>query len=301
MAANLKEVRNRIKSVISTQQITKAMKMVSAAKLRKAQQAIVQMRPYANKLNDMMKNIMSFSSGDGAAEFAKISSKQKPLVVIITSDRGLCGAFNTNILKLVQAQIKDNYTDAAKSGNLKFLCIGKKGFEFFKRRFPNCTFYDQYQGLYANVDFASVSEVSNKIMEDFKSGTVDQVELYYGRFKNAGTQFPEREQYLPIEKIEVKSTTDSKEKNIKPDYIFEPEQGELLKELIPSILQAQLFKCVLDTQASEHGARMTAMDKATENAESMLNELKINYNKARQEAITKELSEIVGGAAALAG
>lgn len=297
--ANLKEVRNRIKSVISTQQITKAMKMVSAAKLRKAQQAIVQMRPYSTRLNSTLKKILNSTGGAGAANFGKATNQKKPLIVIFTSDRGLCGAFNTNILKLAAKYISDHYSAQAKSGELQFLCIGKKGFEFARRRFSNCRIMDEYVPLYASGSFDRIAELADYVMAEFKAEKFDQIELYYGRFKNAGTQFPEREQFLPVEKIVV--GLENKPKTMRSDYIFEPVQEELLQELIPSILQAQLFKCLLDTQASEHGARMTAMDKATENAEAMLGELKINYNKARQEAITRELSEIVGGAAALEG
>jgi len=298
--ANLKEVRNRIKSVMSTQQITRAMKMVSAAKLRRAQQAIVQMRPYATKLNAMLVNIMSFSDGQGAEAFARQTDKKHPLLVIITSDRGLCGAFSTNIIKLAQQRIKDEYSVQAAEGRLSFLCIGKKGFEFFRRRFPNCTMISDYSTLQTALSYEAVVAVADRIMEDFKNNTTDQVELFYGRFKNAATQFPEMEQYLPVPKA-PKIENESGVATTKPDFLFEPNQEVLLKELVPSILQSQLYKCILDNQASEHGARMTAMDKATENAEDMLVELKINYNKARQESITKELSEIVGGAAALAG
>ncbi len=298
MAANLKEVRNRIKSVISTQQITKAMKMVSAAKLRKAQQAIQQLRPYANRLNVTLSHILAGGNAAAGLSFGKTTAKQKPLLIIITSDRGLCGGFNANILKLAFAYIKEHYPDAYASGRLSFLCIGKKGFEYFKRRFPKANFITEYQQLYSHHDFAQIAALADRLMNDFREGTFDQMELYYGRFKNAGTQFPEREQYLPVEKLPEAKGSQAK---MNADYIFEPNQQELLEELIPSILQTQLFKCLLDTQASEHGARMTAMDKATENAEEMLGELRINYNKARQEAITKELSEIVGGAAALAG
>ncbi|MBK7232400.1 MAG: ATP synthase F1 subunit gamma [Saprospiraceae bacterium] len=298
--ANLKEVRNRIKSVMSTQQITRAMKMVSAAKLRRAQQAIVQMRPYATKLNAMLVNIMSFSDGQGAEAFARHTDKKHPLLVIITSDRGLCGAFSTNIIKLAQQRIKDEYSVQAAEGRLSFLCIGKKGFEFFRRRFPNCTMISEYSTLQTALSYEAVVAVADRLMEDFKNNTTDQVELFYGRFKNAATQFPEMEQYLPVPKA-PKIENESGIVSTKPDFLFEPNQEMLLKELVPSILQSQLYKCILDNQASEHGARMTAMDKATENAEDMLVELKINYNKARQESITKELSEIVGGAAALAG
>ncbi len=297
MAANLKEVRNRIKSVVSTQQITKAMKMVSAAKLRKAQTAIQQLRPYAIRLNKTLSNILSGGDG-GSGSFGKMTQKQKPLLIIITSDRGLCGGFNANIHKLANAYIKEHYTNQQAAGNLNFLCIGKKGFEFFRRRYPTANFITDYQQLYSNHSFEKIAELADRLMKDFQDGTYDQMELYYGRFKNAGTQFPEREQYLPVAKLAVEKNNTTE---MGPDYIFEPDQKSLLDELIPSILQTQIFKCLLDTQASEHGARMTAMDKATENAEDMLGELRINYNKARQEAITKELSEIVGGAAALAG
>ncbi|MBK9270687.1 MAG: ATP synthase F1 subunit gamma [Saprospiraceae bacterium] len=298
--ANLKEVRNRIKSVMSTQQITKAMKMVSAAKLRRAQQAIVQMRPYATKLNNMLVNIMSFSDGQGAEAFARATEKKNPLLVIITSDRGLCGAFSANIIKLAQQRIQTHYAVHAEEGRLNFLCIGKKGFEFFRKRYPKCNMIGEYSTLQTALSYEAVVAVADRLMDDFKNDKVDQVEIYYGRFKNAATQFPEMEQYLPVPKA-VPSKTESGATSTKPDFLFEPNQEDLLKELVPSILQSQLYKCILDNQASEHGARMTAMDKATENAEDMLVELKINYNKARQEAITKELSEIVGGAAALAG
>lgn len=298
MAANLKEVRNRIKSVISTQQITKAMKMVSAAKLRKAQQAIQQMRPYSNRLNVTLSHIMSGGDAGQGLSFGKSSEMKKPLLVVITSDRGLCGAFNANILKTAASYVKDHYSKVYESGDLSILFVGKKGYDYFRRRFPKANLINAYITLYNHPDYNKIASLADQLMMDFKSGTYDQIEIYYGRFKNAGTQFPEREQYLPVSKVVNESSEGSK---MKADYIFEPNQQQLLEELIPSILQTQLYKCVLDTQASEHGARMTAMDKATENAEEMLAELRINYNKARQETITKELSEIVGGAAALAG
>lgn len=298
MAANLKEVRNRIKSVISTQQITKAMKMVSAAKLRKAQQAIQQMRPYSNRLNITLSHIMSGGDAGQGLSFGKSTEMKKPLVVVVTSDRGLCGAFNANILKTASTYVKDHYSKAYEEGNLSLLFIGKKGFDYFKRRFPKAQLIDKFIPLYNQPNFDNIAALADQMMTEFSAGLYDQIEIYYGRFKNAGTQFPEREQYLPVSKM---SSNPADASQMKADYIFEPNQQQLLEELIPSILQTQLFKCVLDTQASEHGARMTAMDKATENAEDMLGELRINYNKARQETITKELSEIVGGAAALAG
>lgn len=298
MAANLKEVRNRIKSVISTQQITKAMKMVSAAKLRKAQQAISQMRPYANRLNVTLSNIMSGGVDMQGMSFSKLSEYKSPLMVIVTTDRGLCGGFNANILKMASQYIKDHYTEQYEAGKLSLLFIGKKGFDYFKRRLPKANLITDYMTVYSHSGYDAVAGLADKLMSDYSEDRYDQIELYYGRFKNAGTQFPEREQYLPVASLNMEGQEKDKHK---ADYIFEPDQQKLLEQLIPSILQNQLFKCILDTQASEHGARMTAMDKATENAEEMLSDLRINYNKARQETITKELSEIVGGAAALAG
>lgn len=298
MAANLKEVRIRIKSVISTQQITKAMKMVSAAKLRKAQQAISQMRPYANRLNVTLSHILSGGVDLQGMSFSKISEFKNPLLVIVTTDRGLCGGFNANILKMASQYIKDHYAEQYEAGKLSMIFIGKKGYDYFKRRLTKAQLITDYINVYSQTDYEAVAGLADRLMKDYSEGTFDQIELYYGRFKNAGTQFPEREQYLPVASLKLEGQPEDKHK---ADYIFEPDQQKLLEQLIPSILQNQLFKCILDTQASEHGARMTAMDKATENAEEMLSDLRINYNKARQETITKELSEIVGGAAALAG
>ena len=296
MSGKLKEVRERMKSVSSTQQITKAMKMVSASKLRRAQQAITEMRPYANRLDKMMKNIVYNLDGDFNSPFVKTRELKKVAVLVITSNRGLCGAFNANILKLAFFYAKEHYAEQYEAGNLSFLCIGKKGFDYFRRRFPKATFIDQYLTLYSNHNFEKIAALADRLMIDFQNSTFDQLELYYGRFKNAGTQFPEREQYLPVGKLEVESNVKT---GMKADYIFEPNQQQLLEELIPSILQTQLFKCLLDTQASEHGARMTAMDKATENANELLNGLKLSYNRARQAAITTELIEIISGVEAL--
>jgi len=300
MGANLKEVRDRIKSVKSTQQITRAMKMVSAAKLRRAQMAIQQMRPYANKMNEMLKNILSnMEAGDASSKFGEVREVEKVLMVCITSNRGLCGGFNSNIIKGVVNTINEKYASQLAAGNVTVMCIGKKGMDYFGRRKqynPN----DAHVNLFADLSFDHIAPVANEIMEAFSTGEYDAVEISYGRFKNAAVQFAEVEQYLPVE-TEEPSTTGDADKGGKADYIFEPSKQELLEQLIPSILQNQLQKCCLDTNASEHGARMTAMDKATENAEDIVKELKITYNKARQEAITKELSEIVGGAAALEG
>lgn len=294
MGANLKEVRERIVSVKSTQQITKAMKMVSAAKLRKAQQAITQMRPYADKLNAMLINILSNLDGDASTSFGDHREVKKALVVVVTSNRGLCGAFNTNVIKAANEVIEKKYTDLKAEGNLDILCIGKKGFDFFKKRFPKENVIADHVEIFNDLSFDNVGQVSQRIMDAFEAGEYDAVEASYGRFKNAGMQFPEVVQFLPVEKMEKQAGSKGK-----ADYIFEPDKESLLKHLVPSILQTQFQKFLLDTHASEHGARMTAMDKATENAEDLLKDLKITYNKARQEAITRELSEIVGGAAAL--
>lgn len=295
MGQNLKAVRERITSVISTQQITKAMKMVSAAKLRKAQQAIQQMRPYSEKLNAMLTNILSNLDGDSSTPYGKEREIKNALVVVVTSNRGLCGAFNTNVIKSALETIETKYSAQRKAGKLTILCIGKKGYDYFKR-FKDLTVIDDHVHLFSELTFDNVSKVSKGIMADFVSKKYDSISVSYGRFKNAGTQFPETEQFLPVAKLER-----SKGPSKKADYIFEPDKEELLAYLVPSILQTQFYKFLLDTHASEHGARMTAMDKATENADEILKELRINYNKARQEAITRELSEIVGGAAALEG
>jgi len=296
MAGGLKEVRERIKSVGNTQQITKAMKMVSAAKLRRAQNAIVQMRPYANRLSRMLSNILS-NGGGGGTSFGKAREVKNVLIVVVTSNRGLCGAFNTNICKEATALINEKYGQQRRNGNLKMLFIGKKGYDYFRRRFTDVSFITEFISVYDNPSYDNVSGVARARMDEFSIGQYDAIEIVYSRFKNAATVFPTAEQWLPVPKMEAPAGTVSKEQ--KADYIFEPDQQELLETLVPSILQLSFHKCVLDTQASEHGSRMTAMDKATENAEELLKSLKIFYNKKRQEAITTELGEIVSGAAAL--
>lgn len=297
--ANLKEVRERIKSVKNTQQITKAMKMVSASKLRRAQMAITQMRPYANKLNEMLVNILSNIEGDATTSFGKERPIEKVCMVVVTSNKGLCGAFNNNVIKAAVAKIEENYNGHRKAGNLTILPIGKKGHDFFKKRYEDCTVIPDHMLLFNDLSFDNVAKVSQSLMDSFESGEYDVINAAYGRFRNAAVQFPECVQFLPVSKLAPKEGEESS--NIKADYIFEPNKEDLLKHLVPSILQTQFHKFLLDTHASEHGARMTAMDAATENAEELVKELKISYNKARQEAITKELSEIVGGAAALEG
>ncbi len=298
MGANLKEVRERIKSVKSTQQITRAMKMVSAAKLRRAQQAITEMRPYADRLNEMLVHILSNSEGSASSKFGEERSIKKALLVVVTSNRGLCGAFNTNVIKAAESTIKSKYAPLAESGDLTILSIGKKSFDYFKKRYMNCGKISDYTEIFSDLSFDNVSQVSQLAMDEFQAGNYDSCHVCYGRFRNAAVQIPESVQFLPVEKMVNESAAASKHND---DYIFEPDQKTLLEQLVPSILQTTFFKYLLDTHASEHGARMTAMEAATENAEDMLKNLKIVYNKARQEAITKELSEIVGGAAALEG
>jgi F-type H+-transporting ATPase subunit gamma len=298
MAGGLKEVRERIKSVISTQQITKAMKMVSAAKLRKAQNAIVQMRPYADRLNRMLSNILSNLDGDVSTSFGKARDVKSVLVVVVTSNRGLCGAFNTNINKEAVALIQDKYAKQAEAGKVTVLFVGKKGYDYFRRRFTHLQYNTDHVALFDNLAYDNVSTVSRQLMDEFTAGKHDAIEIVYGRFRNAATQFPTAEQWLPVPKTAMTTEKGAVSKK-KADYIFEPDKVTLLETLVPSILQLQFHKTLLDTHASEHGARMTAMDKATENAEELLKALKINYNKARQEAITTELGEIVGGVAAL--
>lgn len=296
MAGGLKEVRERIKSVISTQQITKAMKMVSAAKLRKAQNAIVQVRPYSDRLNRMLSNILSNLDGDATTSFGTVREVKNALVVVVTSNRGLCGAFNTNINKEAIALINSKYAKQRQEGKLTVMFVGKKGYDYFRRRFSDLNYNTDFVNLSLNLEYEHTSPVARQLMDEFSSGKYDAIEIVYGRFKNAAMQFPTVEQWLPVAKME--STGGSKKR---ADYIFEPDKQQLLETLIPSILQLQFHKTLLDTTASEHGARMTAMDKATENAEELLKNLRIHYNKARQEAITTELGEIVGGAAALEG
>jgi len=305
MGANLKEVRERIKSVSSTQQITRAMKMVSAAKLRRAQQAIQQMRPYSVKMNEMLKNIMSnIDPAEASTSFGVKREINNVLLVVVTSNRGLCGGFNSNVIKETLASIEAKYTAQKDAKKVTIMCIGKKGYDVFKKRSSEFNVIDTYINLFEDLSFNNISPVADEIMDGFTAGNYDAVEVIYQRFKNAAVQIPQAEQYLPVvTTLEDNSShaADKKSKTSKADYIFEPNKKQLLEQLIPSILQNQFQKCLLDTHASEHGARMTAMDAATENAEELKKSLKISYNKARQEAITSEISEIVGGAAALEG
>ncbi len=294
MAGQLKEVRNRIKSVQSTQQITKAMKMVSAAKLRRAQDAIVQMRPYAQKLQEMLSNIVSnIDSGDINIKLAIERTIEKVLLIVITSDRGLAGAYNANIVKAARQAIADKYPAQLAKSNVTIWNIGKKGWETLTKAGYKTN--ADYKDLFLNLNFSNVQAASLAAMKAFENGEFDAVEIVYSEFKNAATQVYNVEQFLPIPKVQKEAGTK------KADFIFEPNKEELIAELMPKILNTQLYKAVLDANASEHGARMTAMDKASENANELLRNLKISYNRARQAAITTELTEIVSGAAALQG
>lgn len=293
MSGQLKEVRNRIKSIQSGQQITKAMKMVSAAKLRRAQDAIMLMRPYAVKLQEMLQNIVSNSEGNIDTPLAAQRQVEKVLIVVITSDRGLCGAFNSNLIKTAKRVIREKYAEQFEQGQVEILPIGKKGYDHFVQNGYKVN--DRFWQLFGNLTFDHVKEAAAVALQGFIDGTYDAVEIVYSEFKNAATQIFVTEQFLPIAKVE---STDKG--GLKADYIFEPEKDTLIAELMPKILNTQFFKAILDSHASEHGARMTAMDKATENASELLRSLKISYNRARQAAITTELTEIVSGAAALA-
>lgn len=296
MAGQLKEVRNRIKSVQSTQQITKAMKMVSAAKLRRAQDAIIQMRPYAMKLQEMLSNIVSnVEGGDTGMQLAVERPVEKVLVIVITSDRGLCGAYNTNIQKLARQLIDEKYSDQNRKGQVTIWGIGKKGCEFFAKRGYRVS--TAYRDIFHHLNFESVQAAAQAAVEGFEKKDFDVVELVYSEFKNAATQVFKVERFLPIPKTSPREG----KKATNADFIFEPAIEVLIAELMPKILNTQLYKAVLDANASDQGAKMTAMDKATENANELLKTLKLSYNRARQAAITTELSEIVSGAAALQG
>ncbi|MGN6616611.1 MAG: ATP synthase F1 subunit gamma [Ilyomonas sp.] len=294
MAGQLKEVRNRIKSVQSTQQITKAMKMVSAAKLRRAQDAIIQMRPYAQKLQEVLSNIISnIESGDLNIKLATERPVEKVLLIVITSDRGLAGAYNANIIKAAKQAIREKYPTQYGKGNITIWNIGKKGWESLTKAGYKTD--ATYKDLFLSLSFENVQSVSQAAMNAFESREFDAVEIVYSEFKNAATQRFVVEQFLPIPKVKKKAGAK------KADFIFEPAKEELIAVLMPKILNTQLYKAVLDANASEHGARMTAMDKASENANELLRNLRISYNRARQAAITTELTEIVSGAAALQG
>ena|ERR1700722_5750856 len=294
--ASLKEVRNRITSVTSTQQITKAMKMVSAAKLRRAQDAIIQMRPYSAKLKEILENLSENLESSAGGAYAKQRPVKKILIIAITSNRGLCGGFNANIIRNINLKLANEYSQQAKEGNVKVLCIGKKASDYFSKK-PGML-EGQYNNIYAALNFANVAPIADKIMKDFADGVYDKVEIVYNQFKNAAVQNVMTEQILPIQPPEKDKANKSKKVS---DYIYEPGKEEIVNELIPKSLKITLFKTILESHAGEHGARMTSMNKATDNAQELIKALKLSYNKARQAAITGEILEIVGGAEALKG
>ena len=285
--ANLKELRSRITSVSSTMQITSAMKMVSAAKLSKAQDAITSMRPYAEKLTQLLQDLSATLDDDANSKFAEEREVKRVLIVAISSNKGLAGAFNTNIIKKVKTKVAADYQNT----EVELLTLGKKGNDILKKTFE---VYKSDNTIFDDLSFENVSAIAEELMQVFVDGKFDRIELVYNQFKNAGTQVVMDEQFLPIERFETES-----EKQL--DYIFEPSKIEIVKDLIPKSLKMQLFKALRDSFASEHGARMTAMHKATDNAKELRDDLKLSYNKARQASITNEILEIVGGAEALNG
>ena len=287
--ANLKEVRNRIVSVSSTQQITSAMKMVSAAKLRRAQDAIVQMRPYANKLKEILENLTS-SLDTSEGVYATQREVKNVLLIVVTSNRGLCGGFNANAIKGTNQLIKSQYSNC----NVSIMPIGKKALDFYKKTNYTLVGADKnLNSLFDNLIFSKVAPVAESLMQAFEKAEYDKIEIIYNQFKNAAVQVTKVEQYLPV----LPPNTEGK--SAAKDYIFEPNKEFIVNDLIPRSLKTQLFKALLDSFASEHGARMTSMHKATDNAGALIKELKLQYNKARQAAITNEILEIVGGAEAL--
>jgi F-type H+-transporting ATPase subunit gamma len=283
--ANLKEIRNRITSIGSTMQITSAMKMVSAAKLKKAQDAITQMRPYADKLTELLQSLSATLEDEVGGVYSEQKEVSKVLLVVITSNRGLCGGFNSTVIKASIKNIENNY----KGKQVDLLTIGKKGHDILEKNFK---VIENQNEVFDNLTFDNVAVIAEKIMSLFAEGKYDKIELVYNRFKNAATQIETIEQFLPISPMESESTN-----NI--DYLFEPSKTEIVLKLIPKSLKTQLYKAIRDSYAAEHGARMTAMHKATDNASELRDDLLLTYNKARQAAITNEILEIVGGAEAL--
>jgi F-type H+-transporting ATPase subunit gamma len=293
--ANLKAIRIRITSFKSTKQITSAMKMVSAAKLRKAQDKIVRLRPYANKLHELLVDLsLSLSDSEVENVYGRVSPPEKVLIVVITSNRGLCGAFNTNVINETRRVISEKYNDQLRKGNLKLLAIGKKGFDYFRRQKVNML--PEQNNLFNDLTFENVNMVAEQIMKSFTILEFDRVELIYNQFKNAAVQNLTNEIFLPVETV-----PSGKVKMAPTDYIYEPDKEEIIKELIPKSLKIQFYKAVLDSFVAEHGARMTAMHKATDNATGLIRDLTLQYNKARQATITNQILEVVSGAEALRG
>ena len=285
--ANLKEIRNRITSVSSTRQITSAMKMVSAAKLKKAQDAAFSLRPYADKLQEILQNVSGSLDGDSISEYSVERPVENVLIIAVSSNRGLCGAFNANVGKKVDEIVRDNYQDA----NVEILTIGKKINDIAVKKY---SIADNQSDLYEDLTYENTAVIAKWAMDKFTDGKYDRVQVIYNKFKNAATQTLMVEQIMPV--VANEDTVD-----VNTDYIFEPGKEEIIYDLMPTSIKIQLFKAVLDSNAAEHGARMTSMHKATDNATDLINELTLTYNKARQASITNEILEIVGGAEALNG
>ncbi len=293
---SLKEVRNRITSVKSTQQITKAMKMVSAAKLRKAQDKSIQMRPYVKRLSQILSNVLSTSEGGNLGAYAQERPVNNVLIIVITSDRGLCGGFNANVAKSAIALLHEKYVSQNKQGKVSIMPIGKKGRDFFKRR--NYKVIENYAELFGKLNFDNAKQAAEYAMQAFVNQEFDEIAIIYNEFKNVATQIVRQETFLPI-RLTAEEIKDKAQSTTKADYIYEPTKEEIITELLPKTLKIQLYRALLESNASEHGARMTAMDKATDNAGELLKELRLTYNRSRQASITKEILEIVGGAEAL--
>ena len=291
--ANLKEVRSRIQSVSSTQQITKAMKMVAAAKLRRAQDNIIRMRPYAQRLNTILANLTRNADNDIVSDYGVTREVRKVLVIAVTSDRGLAGAFNSNVFKGVNALIAERYASLP-AASISVMAIGKKAHDYYTRK---GNIVGNYTHVFAKLSFETVREAAEVAMDGFRAGTYDEVVMVYNEFRNVATQIVRTEQLLPLVQVEAPAGA-ALTANV--DYLFEPSKEEIVQTLIPQSIKIQLYKAVLESNASEHGARMTAMDKATDNAGELLKALKLTYNRTRQAAITTEILEIVGGAEALA-
>jgi len=293
--ANLKAIRNRISSVKSTRQITSAMKMVSAAHLRRAQDKIVRLRPYANKLYEILVGLtQSLADAEIENVYASDRDPENVLLVVITSNRGLCGAFNSNVIKEARRLVSEKYSEQFSKGNVKLLTIGKKGFDFFRKQKLNML--PDGNHLYHDLTFENTAVIASEVMSAFVAGKFDRVEIIYNHFKNAAVQIITTEQFLP-----VVTETSGSSGSASADYIYEPTRESIVKELIPKSLKIQFYKAVLDSYVAEHGARMTAMHKATDNATEMIRSLALQYNKARQAAITNQILEVVSGAEALKG
>jgi F-type H+-transporting ATPase subunit gamma len=295
---SLKEVRIRIASVKSTRQITSAMKMVSASKLRRAQNAILSMRPYASKLQEIMNNLSHDMEGSDEGVWAEDRGDEKILIITVTSNRGLCGAFNANVVKAAVNLIKEDYRRQYKNGNLDLMCLGKKGADTLKSW--GYKPIEINTSIFDDLNFEQSNEIAERLMNDFMDRKYDKIILIYNQFKNAAVQILQEEQYLPMIDTD-KQTNNQNDSNAQANYIFEPNKRDILEALVPSSIKIQLYKALLDSHAAEHGARMTAMHKATENADELLKDLNLSYNKARQASITNEILEIVSGAEALKG